>query len=228
MAKLTPGIGFGQASGSVGGVTYTPGRNGLVMRNRVLTTRPRTTSNTARKGQFADLARQWGALTDEQREAWTLYAAQLPPADPRFGAGPPTAFNAFIGYNMKLRYASQAFRTEPPPLGRVGIPTLTSWTIDIATSTLSVARGAGSTTTVARVLSMSQPLRPGRSNYKGVTTRRLTANNTGAAANQWSNYGLAWFTLSSAYSGMEVVVTSYFVSNTYIVSETIQQVITLA
>lgn len=64
-----------QASGSIGGMTFSHNRGGLYIRARSIPTDPATVQQVAIRGFVASLASLWnGLLTPLQREAWDLYA----------------------------------------------------------------------------------------------------------------------------------------------------------
>lgn len=70
---------YAQASGSIGGVTYSHNRGGMYTRTRTTPVNP----NTARQGEArANLAQSSSAwsniLTEPQRQAWTTYANATP------------------------------------------------------------------------------------------------------------------------------------------------------
>lgn len=72
-----------QASGSIGGVTFSHNRGGMYMRARSIPTDPATVQQTAIRGFVASLSSLWnGLLTPAQRLAWDIYAlgTKLPDA----------------------------------------------------------------------------------------------------------------------------------------------------
>lgn len=71
-----------QASGSVGGVTYSHNRGGMYRRARSIPTDPATPEQVAARNAFGNLSQQWGqVLTAAQRAAWDLYAANVQVTD---------------------------------------------------------------------------------------------------------------------------------------------------
>ncbi len=64
-----------QASGSVGGLTFSHNRGGMYTRARSIPTDPATPQQVAVRGFVASLTSLWnGVLTLAQREAWDVYA----------------------------------------------------------------------------------------------------------------------------------------------------------
>ncbi len=68
-----------QASGSVGGMTYTRTRSGLTIRARSVPVQPTSVFRAAVQSSLATLSVLWSStLTDAERLAWTTYAANSP------------------------------------------------------------------------------------------------------------------------------------------------------
>lgn len=68
-----------QASGSIGGLTFSRNRGGKYIRSRATPTNPNTTFQQAVRGFLSDLTSKWNdLLTSIQRDAWDLYAENVP------------------------------------------------------------------------------------------------------------------------------------------------------
>jgi len=68
-----------QVSGSIGGTTYSHNRYGAYKRNRSVPVNPNTDRQVAIRNILRNLAIAWGqTLTQTQRDAWTVYAANVP------------------------------------------------------------------------------------------------------------------------------------------------------
>lgn len=68
-----------QASGSIGGTTYSHNRGGMYRRARSIPTNPNSASQQAIRSFFAQAAAQWGnALSAAQRAAWNNYGDLTP------------------------------------------------------------------------------------------------------------------------------------------------------
>ena len=68
-----------QASGSVGGLTYSHNAGGMYTRARATPTNPGTPFQAAVRQIMGDLAKRWtNVLTPAQRTAWELYAQNVP------------------------------------------------------------------------------------------------------------------------------------------------------
>lgn len=69
---------FTQASGSIGGQTFSHNRFGMYTRARTIPTNPNSTRQNIVRGAFASAVVAWGELTDIQRLAWKTYADNVP------------------------------------------------------------------------------------------------------------------------------------------------------
>lgn len=66
------------ASGSFGGLVASYNRAGQYLRTRVRPTNPSTPAQVAIRTIFTNLAVAWSQITEDQREAWRTYAANVP------------------------------------------------------------------------------------------------------------------------------------------------------
>lgn len=66
------------ASGSFGGVVASNGRSGPYIRARVRPTNPGSPSQVNVRTIFTNLSIRWSLLTQDQRDAWTTYAINVP------------------------------------------------------------------------------------------------------------------------------------------------------
>jgi hypothetical protein len=89
---------FTQASGSVGGLTFSRNRGGLYTRSRTIPVNPSTAQQITLRGIFTQLTNFWSSvLTDAQRVAWATYATNVPLTD---RLGDPIIVS---GFNMYIR-----------------------------------------------------------------------------------------------------------------------------
>lgn len=73
---------YTQASGSIGGITYSHNRGGMYTRGRAVPTNPGSAQQTAIRGFVAALTTAWtDTLTAAQRAAWDTYAENVPLLD---------------------------------------------------------------------------------------------------------------------------------------------------
>lgn len=67
-----------QASGSIGGVTFTRTRSGMTLRARSMPVNPNTPYQQAVRSAQSSISQAWQtSLTDDQRAAWTNYALNV-------------------------------------------------------------------------------------------------------------------------------------------------------
>lgn len=70
---------YSQASGSIAGITYSHGRGGMVTKARKTPTNPNSQRQRTIRYALGRLAPYWGEKLDAgQRDAWNLYAANVP------------------------------------------------------------------------------------------------------------------------------------------------------
>lgn len=68
-----------QASGSLGGTTFSHNSAGMYMRSRSIPTNPNTSQQQTIRNAVSLLANRWTTiLTEQQRDAWRLWAANVP------------------------------------------------------------------------------------------------------------------------------------------------------
>lgn len=73
---------YSQASGSIAGLTYSHNRGGMYARARSTPTNPNTDFQVRVKAAMAQVSSHWvQELTSVEREAWDVYAAQVPLPD---------------------------------------------------------------------------------------------------------------------------------------------------
>lgn len=91
---------YSTVSGSVGGLTYADGRYGMYVRARATPVDPQSGLQSVVRNAFASLVSRWSnTLTAVQRDAWDLYADNVPVpgtfGDPQFMTG----FNQYVRSN---------------------------------------------------------------------------------------------------------------------------------
>lgn len=80
--KFLPLLGD-KLSGSIGGITASHNRGGAYFRQRVTPVNTNTVKQQAVRGAMAQLSNFWGSvLTPSQRDAWNVYAFNVPLVDP--------------------------------------------------------------------------------------------------------------------------------------------------
>jgi len=112
--KFTPGPMIGQASGSVGGQTFSHNRFGAYVRTRAIPTRSTTTEAENAKAILAAQSQAWGGLTDAQRAAWKSWADTHPVTDSLGNAQVLTGAQAYVQINARLDRAGETLLSLPP------------------------------------------------------------------------------------------------------------------
>lgn len=83
---LIKGLLASEMSGSIAGITASHNRGGLYLRARAIPVNPSSVYQQAVRGALSSLAIRWtNTLTQLQRDAWNVYAANVPVTD-RLGA----------------------------------------------------------------------------------------------------------------------------------------------
>ena len=91
---------YSQASGSIGGVTYSHNRSGLYTRSRVTPVNPSSTQQQYVRNAFSYLADRWvNGLLQTQRDSWDLYASNVPVTDKMGQSIYLTGMNQYIRSN---------------------------------------------------------------------------------------------------------------------------------
>lgn len=104
------------ASGSLGGATFSKNKGGLFIRARIKGTNPQSDAQTAQRGQFAGISAAWRGLTDTQRTAWEAATAYFPYQDKLGQTKQYSGAQLFGKLNGGIRSASPSasLLTEPP------------------------------------------------------------------------------------------------------------------
>lgn len=114
MAKFLAGVGFGQASGSVAGSTYSHNRYGAYLRNRAMPVNPSSTKQQQIRSKFASLSQGWRALTAAQRLEWNTQAPNIVLYDSLGQQYSPTGQQFYIGINQVRLLVGLATTSTPP------------------------------------------------------------------------------------------------------------------
>lgn len=138
MASYTPTLGT-PFIGSIGGTTFSHNKGGPYARLRVIPTNPNTQRQQIVKAFLSAVATAWSnTLTQAQRDAWDLYAANV--ARPKKGGGSQflTGIDHFIRSNVPRGVAGQGFVLAGPTLFDVGTYTAPSFAIELVGQTIDV------------------------------------------------------------------------------------------
>jgi hypothetical protein len=90
-----------QASGSLAGNTFSRNKGGMYIRARATPTNPNSTFQAAVRALMSQLSTVWSSvMTQVQRDAWDLYAANTPLVDTLGESRPVTGLNMFTRFNV--------------------------------------------------------------------------------------------------------------------------------
>jgi hypothetical protein len=117
-----------EASGSVGGCTFSHNRAGLYIRQRTLPTNPNSAGQVSVRSVFTTLAQAWSQdLTQLMRDGWDAYAAVVTKTGKLGDQIFLTGFNWYLACNTPRLQAGQA-RADVPP-STFSLTTLTAPTM---------------------------------------------------------------------------------------------------
>jgi hypothetical protein len=162
-----------QASGSLGGNTFSHNRGGSYVRRRATPSNPNTAPQAAVRSYFAQLQAAWNAtLTAAQRSAWDTYALNTPVSDAlgnSINAGGKGMYTR--GNVPRLQAGLARVDAGPgtfglPDMGTVGVTSITA-TTKVAIVTFDSTKLWDSATTGALIMYSSRPVNPSINYFKG-------------------------------------------------------------
>lgn len=163
MAKFLAGVGFGQASGSVAGSTYSHNRFGPYIRNRAVPVNPGTTFQSSVRARLGNISQSWRSLTAAQRAEWIAQASQVSLVDALGQQYSPTGQQFYVGLNSVRIACSLATVTTPPALGTQAVITSLSVVSTGATGVSTVTFGPAIAVGAFYELQATAPISAGRS-----------------------------------------------------------------
>jgi len=113
---------YTQVSGSIGGLTYAHNKGGLYARARSIPVNPNSNEQRAVRNGFSSLVTEWTeGLTAAQRDAWSVYATNVPKTDT---LGDPLQLSGqqwYIGANTPRLQAGLARVDDGPTIFDRGV-----------------------------------------------------------------------------------------------------------
>lgn len=214
MAKITSGVGFSSAAGSVAGLTYRAGREGLTLRAKAIQRGGRNALQSTSQAQLTSLAQSWKQLTADQRARWQTRAV-AGTQHPRIGqSAPRDGFHLYVAINCLLLESTQAIVTTPPALTSLDRATVAVSAASIGGSTLMITPTWSSVPSFRTVLYCTRPKSPGRSLHTQASYRAIGNRNRATANNEFSRYSTAFGTPQTAQIGQVFQVRAVCISIT--------------
>lgn len=104
-----------QASGSIGGTTYSHNKGGMYRRARSIPTNPGSAAQEQVRNAFTSLINRWTqVLTDSQRAAWRTYASNVPVTNALGDEILLSGQNWYVGNNTPLVQAATRLSAASP------------------------------------------------------------------------------------------------------------------
>jgi len=168
MALIKPGPTIADIRGSINGVTFSRNRAGMIARQRVVPTNPRTANQTLVRDQMADLQAYYrNTLSATEQAQWETAVLTYPRKNKLGDNFQLTPINLFMLVNMPLLMVGGTVLDVPPsvPLA-VAMPQPTiagSTAADLAFTAYDSAPAADD----AYIIQVSPPLSVARNYYQG-------------------------------------------------------------
>lgn len=174
-----------QASGSVGGMTYTRTRSGLTIRARSMPINPRTTGQQEVRNIVSALSGRWAStLTETQREQWAVYASNVAMKNRLGDTIFLSAMPMYIRCNTPRMQIGNPPKDTAPTSMTVGDPILEGTIFQSVSTPFAVSfdyNDDGLEDEDAVIIYASTARNPSVNFFKG--PYRLNAHGTGAASN---------------------------------------------
>lgn len=114
---------YTQASGSIGGTTYSRNKGGMYTRSRAVPTDPGTSRQSVMRAAMGSLVSRWiSTLTEVQRQAWRTYAQNVTVTDRLGDQIQISGQNHFIRSNAPRVQANLSLVDDAPTIFDTGEP----------------------------------------------------------------------------------------------------------
>jgi hypothetical protein len=214
MAKIIFSAVVGDARAKAGGVVFTKGRFGAVVRRKVSPVQPRTSYQTNVRALFTLLTKRWGGtLTATQRAGWISLAQAFPQKDVFGNNITLTGLQMYIKLNRNLQTIAVAVIDDPPVTLSVGSPG--TFTLSSAVGppiTLTGDAGTEPATGEVPVVEAVAPVSPGRS-FVG-NRYRYIFKAAAATAGPWDIAATYAAKFGTLVANQNVSARVYYVNNT--------------
>jgi len=214
MAKFTAGIGFGQASGSVAGSTFSRNRFGPYIRNKAVPVNPSSAAQALVRSRFGAQSAAWRGLTDAQRLQWNTQAPLINLYDTLGQSYTPSGAQFYSSINLYRTITGQAALSAPPIADTPPALTSLSVTATGGTPTLSITFAAAIASGEFLVIQATAPNSAGRnffgrSEYKQIAV--LTNSDT-SPYDALADYAAVFGALDSGDVGSKISIRAVPVS----------------
>lgn len=168
-------------SGKLNGTVFSRNKGGHYMRSKSMPSNPRTSFQSAVRARFGAIAQLWGALNEEQRDAWRAIASEFPYTNRLGDTKILSGFALHQKLNTNLAIIGQSFVSNPPsptsPNGIVRIYLGSNVAEEEFTLTGEFAQNVVTTPSTV-VIMATPPLRDGVSNFDNQLREIGTASET--------------------------------------------------
>ena len=161
---------LGVASGSLGAMTAARNKGGQYMRNRSLVTNPNTARQQIIRTALGTLSQLWNTLTQVERDAWAVYASNVPRTNPLGDSTFISGQNWFLGNNTARIQLGLTPVTAAPTIFNQGEPVTeiaSAVTVLGATNTVTVNWAAPLSAAAVVAVYVGLPQNEGKKYYKG-------------------------------------------------------------
>jgi len=137
MAILKFGVIVTGARGTIAGTIFSANKAGPFARGWARGANPRTSGQAVIRGYTSTHPAAWRAITQNQRDAWDVWAAKAAQektnslGETYYASG----FNWFVAINNRLLGAGRAVRQDCPTIARPAAPPLTDWRLNKSNDT---------------------------------------------------------------------------------------------
>jgi len=130
---------YAQASGSIGGITYSHNKGGMYARARAVPTNPNTSYQQVVRSLMSLLSTRWlNTLTAAQRAAWTLYGDSVPVVNRLGEQIYLSGLNHFVRSNIPRAQAGLSYVDDGPTVFAMASFTAPSLVVNGTTDAMAV------------------------------------------------------------------------------------------
>jgi hypothetical protein len=144
------------------GLTVTfPSRNGLIRRQWVVPSNPRTAAQLTVRSRLGSIAALWRQITEAQQDAWIAAAAQEQSRPTLGQSGPLTGMQLFTKLNANLQLIGEAVVSDCPAKAQFAALPVTALTITNTAGTIALKLACSDDLELGTVVFGTAPQSPG-------------------------------------------------------------------